>query len=147
MKIPSFTEINFSSFVKKSCFLYSLFIFSYHSLYILLRSIILFICRNKLSIFLMAMNTFFKSYAETDLAWLHYITFIEPIIVSPNETLSFDSELFTNTSINKFIEAKTKEHFLLFEEHFFTSVLVHRKSYDVQFDDLLNENLEFFSEP
>jgi hypothetical protein len=51
-----------------------------------------------------------------------------------------------NTSINKFIEAKTKDPFLLFEEHFFARVLVHRKSYDVQFDNLSNEDLEFFSE-
>jgi uncharacterized membrane protein len=105
MKNPTFTKINFSSFVKHS---YSLLIFSYHSLYILLRSIIMFICLNRLSISLIAMNTFFKSYVDTDLAWLHYATFIEPIVISPNEAISFDSELFMNTFINKFIEAKNQ---------------------------------------
>jgi hypothetical protein len=107
----------------------------------------MFICLNKLSIYLVAMNTFCKSYTDTDLAWLHYVTFIEPIVVSPDEALSFDSKQFTNTSIDKLIEAKTKDHFLLFEKHFFTSVLVYRKFYDIQFDDMSNEDLEFFSEP
>jgi hypothetical protein len=127
--------------------LYSLFIFSYHSLYMILRSIILFIYLDRLYISLMSMNTFFESYADTNLAWLHYVTFLELIVVSPNETLSFDSELFVNTSINKFIKAKIKDSFLLYKEHFFARVLVHRKSYDIQFDDLSNEDLEFFSEP
>jgi hypothetical protein len=68
----------------------------------------MFICLNRLSISLIAMNTFFKSYVDTDLAWLHYTTFIEPIVISPNEAISFDSELFTNTFINKFIEAKNQ---------------------------------------
>jgi hypothetical protein len=71
------------------------------------------------------------------MATLHH-TFIESIAIFPNEAMSFNS-------INKLIEAKTKDYFLLFEEHLFASVLVHRKSYDVQFDDLLNEDLEFFS--
>jgi hypothetical protein len=97
MKNPIFTKINFRSFVKKSCFFYFLLIFSYHSLYILLRSIILFICLNRLYIFFMAMNTFFKSFADTDLAWLRYVIFIEPIAVSLNEAISFNSELFMNT--------------------------------------------------
>jgi hypothetical protein len=104
-------------------------------------------CGNRLSLSLVAMNTFCKSYADTDLAWWHYVTFIKPIVISPNEALSFDFEQFTNTSINKLIEAKTKHTFLLFKEHFFTSVLVRRKSYDGQFDDLPNDDLEFFSEP
>jgi hypothetical protein len=107
----------------------------------------MFIYLNMPYIFFMAMNIFFKSYADTDLAWLHYNTFIKPIVISPNEALSFHSELFANTSINKFIESKIKDHFLLFEEHFFARFLVHRKSYDVQFDDLSDEDLEFFSKP
>jgi hypothetical protein len=38
------------------------------------------------------MDPFYKSYAEIDLASLHYITFIEPLAVFPMEKLSFDSE-------------------------------------------------------
>jgi hypothetical protein len=86
-------------------------------------------------------NTFWKSYIDTDLASLHYITFIEPFTVSPKEVLSFDSKQFMNTSINKLIETKDKDTFLLFEEHLFESVLVYRKSYDVHFEDLSNEYL------
>jgi hypothetical protein len=51
----------------------------------------------------------------TDLASLYYVKFIEPLIVSPSETLFLDSEQFMNTSINKLIQAKTKDSFLLFE--------------------------------
>jgi hypothetical protein len=61
--------------------------------------------------------------------------------------MSFDSEQFMNIFINKLIEAKDKYLFLLFEEHFFRSVLVHRKSYNVHFEDLSNEDLKYFSEP
>jgi hypothetical protein len=45
------------------------------------------------------------------------------------------------------IQAKTKDPFLLFEEYFFMGVLVYRKYYDVQFKNMLNEDLEFFPEP
>jgi hypothetical protein len=45
----------------------------------------MFICLSMLSISLEPMNTFCKSYVDTDLAWLHYVTFIEQIVVSPNE--------------------------------------------------------------
>jgi hypothetical protein len=93
------------------------------------------------------MNTLYKSYVDTNLASLHYITFIEPFAISPKEALSFGSEQFTNTSINKFIEPKDKDPFLIFEEQFFGNILVHRKSYDVHFEDLSNEDLKYFSEP
>jgi hypothetical protein len=39
-----------------------------------------------------------------------------------------------NNSINKLIESKDKDPFRI-EEHFFGSVLFHRKSYDVYFKD------------
>jgi hypothetical protein len=94
-----------------------------------------------------AMNIFSKSYTTSDLASLHYVKFIEPLAISPSEALSFDSEQFMNISINKLIQAKTKDPFLLFEEYFFASVLVYRKSYDVQFENMSNEDLEFFPEP
>jgi hypothetical protein len=51
-----------------------------------------------------------------------------------------------NTPI-KLIEAKNQDTYLLFEEHFFIGVFVYRKSYDVHFKDLSNEDLEYFSEP
>ncbi len=126
--------------------LYSLFIFSYHSLYMILRSIILFICLNKFFISLVAMNAFCKSYVDTDLASLHYIIFIKSYAVSPKEALSFDSEQFTNISINKLIEAKLKDPFLIFEEYFIANIFVYRKSYSIQFKDSLNEDLEFFTD-
>jgi hypothetical protein len=72
----------------------------------------------------MAMDLFCKSCVETDLASLHYVTFIEPLVVFPTEALSFNFEQFTNNSINKVIESITNDHFPLFEEHFFAAVLV-----------------------
>jgi hypothetical protein len=69
-----------------------------------------------LSIYLMIMNTSCISYPDTDLVWLHYITFIELIAISPDEALSYDSKQFMNTYMNKLIEAKSKEPFLLFKE-------------------------------
>jgi fucose permease len=94
-----------------------------------------------LSISLVAMNTFYN------LASLHYVIFIEPLAISSSEASCFDSEQFTNTSINKLIEVKPKDTFLIFEEYFFTNIFVYRKTYDVQFKELSNENLEFFTEP
>jgi hypothetical protein len=93
-----------------------------------------------------AMNTLYKSF-YTDLASLHYVTFIKPFVVSPKEVLSFDFEQFTSTSINKLIQAKYKDHFLFFEEHSFRSVLLYTKSYDVHSEDLSNRDPEYFSEP
>jgi hypothetical protein len=49
-----------------------------------------------------------------------------------------------NNSINKLIESKDKDPFRI-EEHFFESVLFHRKSYDVYFKDPSNEDLKYFS--
>jgi hypothetical protein len=73
------------------------------------------------------MDRFSKINTETDLAKLHYVAFIDPLIVSPTEALSFDSEQFTNNSNNKVIEAKTIDNFLLLEEHFITIVLLYKK--------------------
>jgi hypothetical protein len=58
-----------------------------------------------------------KSCVKTNLASLHYATFIEPLTVRPIEALSFDSEQFANNSI-KVIEAKNRNPFLLSKEHF-----------------------------
>jgi hypothetical protein len=74
-------------------------------------TLILFICVNMFFISLVIMNTFCKSCVDTDLASLHYVTFIEPFVISPKEALSFSSEQFTNTSINKLIEPKDRLFF------------------------------------
>jgi hypothetical protein len=84
-----------------------------------------------------AMDPFYKSCAEIDLTSLYYITFIEPLVVSPMKTLF---------SINKVIEEKIKDHFLLFEEYFFATVLLRKTNYEIQFEDLSPEVLEFFPE-
>jgi hypothetical protein len=83
---------------------------------------------------------------KTNLASLHYVTFIEPFVVMPTESLSFSSEQFMNNSITKLIEEKTNDPFILLEEHFFIAFLLQKK-YEVQFEDLTHEVLEFFSEP
>jgi hypothetical protein len=80
------------------------------------------------------------------LASLHHITFIEPLAVMPMESLSFGSEQFMNNSINKLIEEKTNDPFVLVEEHFFTMILLHNKTYEVHFEDLSHEVLGFFQE-
>jgi hypothetical protein len=59
--------------------------------------------------------------------------------------MSFDSEQFTNNSINKVVKSKPEDLFLLLEEHFTATVLIYRKPYEVQFEDLTYENFEFFS--
>jgi hypothetical protein len=87
------------------------------------------------------MDTFHKSYAETDLTSVHYITFIEPLVVFLTEALSFESEQFTNNFINNVIEAKRNDPFLLLKEHFFTVVLLYKKIYEVQLKDLSHEVL------
>jgi hypothetical protein len=92
------------------------------------------------------MDHFYKTNNETNLATLHYVAFIEPLTVSPMEVLSFDSEQFMNNSNNKVIEAKTTNHFVLLEEHFIATVLLYKK-YEVQFESLSHEVLQFFSEP
>jgi hypothetical protein len=70
------------------------------------------------------MDPFCKSCVKIDLALLHYVTFIKPLVVFPMKALSFDSEQFTNNSINKVIEEKTNNPFLLLEEHIFAAVLL-----------------------
>jgi hypothetical protein len=85
---------------------------------------------------MVAMNPFCKSCIETDLPSLHYISFIKPLVIFPTEAPSFDSEQFTNNSINKEIESKTNDPFRLFEEHFSAAVLVYKTPYKVQFQDL-----------
>jgi hypothetical protein len=91
------------------------------------------------------MDTFYKSCVKIDLAWLHYVTIIEPLTVMPTESLSIHSEQFMNNFINKLIEEKINDPFLLLEEHFFATILLHNETYEVQFEDLSLEVLGFFS--
>jgi hypothetical protein len=75
-------------------------------LYIIFKYIIKFICLNRFSVSLVAMDSSYKTYVETDLASGHYVTFIEPFVVCPTDALSFDSDEFTNNNMNKMIEEK-----------------------------------------
>jgi hypothetical protein len=92
------------------------------------------------------MDPFCKSYAQIDLASLHYITFIEPHIIIPMESLSFGLDHFMNKSINVLIEGKTNDPFHLLEDNLFAIALLYNKTYEVQFNDLSHEFLEYFSE-
>jgi hypothetical protein len=74
------------------------------------------------------MDHFYKSYTETDLAMLHYVTFTEPIAVSPMKTLSFDSNEFTSNSMKKVIEGNINDPFILLKEQFFDAVLLYQKN-------------------
>jgi hypothetical protein len=50
-----------------------------------------------------------------------------------------------NNFINKVIEAKTNDHFVLLKEHFFADLLLYKeKTYEDHFKDLLHEVLKFF---
>jgi hypothetical protein len=84
----------------------------------------MFIYLNRLFVSLVSLDPFCKSYVETDLTFLHYVTFIKPLTFFPT---AFDSEHFTTNSINKVIEAKTNDSFILHEEHFFAAVLLYKK--------------------
>jgi hypothetical protein len=75
---------------------------------------------------LVAMDHFYKSYVETDLAMLHYVIFIEPLVVSQTEVLSFDSNDFTSNSMKKVIQGNINDSFVLLEE-FFDAVLPYKK--------------------
>jgi hypothetical protein len=50
------------------------------------------------------MDFFYQSCTETDLAILHYATFIEPFDMSPTEPLLFESDQFTSNYANKIFE-------------------------------------------
>jgi hypothetical protein len=93
------------------------------------------------------MNSSCKTYVETDLDSLHYVTFIEPLVVCPMEDLSFHSNEFTNNATNMVIEENTNEPIVLLEEHFFAAFLVYKKPYEFKFKYLPPEVLQFFSQP
>jgi hypothetical protein len=66
-----------------------------------------------------------------DLATLYYVTFIKPFDMLPTETLSFDSEQFTDSYTKKVFESKNNDHFLLLKEHFFDAVVLYKKKYEI----------------
>jgi hypothetical protein len=57
-------------------------------------------------------------------------------LMKTSKNLSFNSEQFMTNSTKKVIEGKTNDSFILSE-----------KNYEVQFEDLLYEVRDFFSEP
>jgi hypothetical protein len=58
----------------------------------------------------------------------YYVTFIGLLVVCPKKALSFGSDEFMNNNINKVIEEKTNDPFVLLEEHFFNAVFLHNKN-------------------
>jgi hypothetical protein len=104
------------------------------------------VCLNSLYKSLMEMDIFCKLYVEIDFASLHHVTFIELLAIMPTVSLAFSLEQFMNNSIDKLIEGKIYNHFLLLEEHFFVVVLLHNKTYEVQFEDISYQVIKF-SEP
>jgi hypothetical protein len=88
------------------------------------------------------MNSYCKSYAQIDLASLHYVTFIELHVIIWTESLTFGLDQFMNKSVDR---GKTKDHFLLIKDNLFAAALLHNKTYEVEFEDLSHEVLEYFS--
>jgi hypothetical protein len=89
------------------------------------------------------MDCLCKSNVETDFITLHYVTFIEPLAIFPTEVMSFDFEKFMNNSINEVIEAKTNDSFLLLDS---SAQFGCTKKFEVQFENISHEVLEFFLE-
>jgi hypothetical protein len=89
------------------------------------------------------MDFFYKSCAKIDLTTLHYVTFIEPFGVLPTEALSFDPDQLMSNYTNKIFDSKNNDPFLLLEEYFFDVAC--KKNYEVQFEDLPHQVVEFFS--
>jgi hypothetical protein len=90
---------------------------------------------------------FYKSDAKADLASLHYVTFIEPLAVFSIEPLSFTSLPFHNNSNKVVLQTKPHDPFLLLKDHYFVVTLLHKNTYAIHFEDLLQEMLHFFSLP
>jgi hypothetical protein len=103
-----------------------------------------FICLTRIFKYLVAMDFFYKSCPETDLTTLHHVTFIELFGVLPIKALSFNSKQFTSNYNNKVFESKNNDSFLILEEHFFDAVVIYKKNYEVQFEDLPHEVVDFF---
>jgi hypothetical protein len=107
------------------------------------------------------MDSSCKTYVETDLASLYYVTFIAPLAVCPTEALSIDYDQFTNNTINKVIEEIDYDQFTnntinkvieekneqLFRAPQSRNLFGVKKPYKFEFKDLSYEVLQFFSEP
>jgi hypothetical protein len=50
------------------------------------------------------MNCFYQSCAETNLATLNYVTFVEPFVMLPTEALSFNDAKFMSNYTNEVFE-------------------------------------------
>jgi hypothetical protein len=46
--------------------------------------------------------------------------------------------------MKKVIQGNINDSFVLFEEHFFDTILLYRKNYEVELEDLSHQYLEFF---
>jgi hypothetical protein len=53
-----------------------------------------------------------------DLTLLHYVTFIEPHVIIPTESLSFGLDQFMNKSIDELMEGKTQGPFPSLQRQF-----------------------------
>jgi hypothetical protein len=74
-----------------------------------------------------AMDLFCKSYAEGDFASLYYVTFIESLAVFfQQRPCPSTRKSLQNNSNNKLIEEKINDSFLILEEHFFAIILVQK---------------------
>jgi hypothetical protein len=73
--------------------------------------------------------------AKTDLATLHYVTFLKPFGV-------FQHNLYHLTLTKS--QSNDEDLFLLLEEHFFEAVMVCKKYYAVELEYLSQEVVKFF---
>jgi hypothetical protein len=78
------------------------------------------------------MDSFYISCVETNLATLHYVTFIEPFDVLSTEAISFDVQQFTNNYGNKVFESKKSDPLVLLDEHFIAAVVEYSKIYQIK---------------
>jgi hypothetical protein len=92
------------------------------------------------------MDHFYKTNTETDLETLHYVAFIDPPTVFPTEACPLTlNSLWTTTQSTRWL--KQKQLTISYYSKNISRNFVVQKKYEVQFESLLHEVLEFFSEP
>jgi hypothetical protein len=103
----------------------------------------IFICLSKLLRSLVAMDPYYKSCAEIDLASLHYVTFIKPLFILPTEPCPSTWKCL-RTTLSSWL--KQKKTFSCSPKNI-SSLLFWctKKNYTVEFEELSHEVLEFFS--
>jgi hypothetical protein len=74
-----------------------------------------------------------KTYVETDLASLYYVTFIAPLAVCPTEALSINYDQFTNNTINKVIEEIDYDQF--------TNNTINKVIEEIDYDQFTNNTI------